>query len=175
MTVRRTEPLRRGDLVSYESFEYVVASTNREGKIRLLGAQEGAPPVPKLLAPSRVTVRARGPRLRVGGKPAIDRARIVGVGTLLRETREALGYTTRRLADQIGVSATYLNRAEMGSYRSPPSATYLARFAEVTGADELELCAAAGVIPHRISAALTDLGTLKAVDLLITKLKGHTP
>lgn len=172
MTATAKATPRRGDIVRYGDHEYVISSTNREGKLRLLGSEPDAPPVPHLLAPSRVKVLARAPRQRLGGKQGVGRARITEVGQHLRQTREALGYTTRRLADAIGVSSSYLSRAETGGYGSPPSPAYLARFAEVTGDDELALCALAGVIPQRIADALTDVDTLKAVDLLIAKLKG---
>jgi transcriptional regulator with XRE-family HTH domain len=172
MTTTAKAPPRRGDIVRFADREYVVASATKDGRIRLLGAEDGAPPVPQLLAPSRVKILTRAPRKRLAGKQGVGRSRIEGVGQQLRQTRESLGYTTRHLADAIGVSSSYVSRAETGGYGSPPSPAYLKRFAEVTGDDELALCALAGVIPARISAALTDEETLKAVDLLITKLKG---
>jgi transcriptional regulator with XRE-family HTH domain len=172
MVSTRNEPLRRGDLVHYQNYNYVVAATNREGKLRLLGAQEGAPPAPRLLAPGRVKLISRAPRLREGGRAATDPARVKAVGAMLQQAREAMGYSTRRLADTIGVSGPYVSRAETDTHPYAPSAAYLERFAEVTGADELALCATAGVIPARIAEALTDLETLRAVDLLIAKLKG---
>lgn len=163
--------LRRGDRVHYEGYDYIVSNTNREGKLRLLGAQEGAPVVPRLLAPSKVKVLSLAPRLPSGVRAATDRTRIVAVGVMLREVRETLGFTTRRLADAIGVSSSYLSRAETGGHHSVPSASYLQRFSEVTGADEDLLCATAGIVPRQVAAALTDVEKLRAVRLLLAKLE----
>lgn len=165
------DQLRRGDRVSYGDHEYIVANTTREGKLRLLGTDPTAPVVPRLLAPTRVKVVALGPRLPSPTRRATDRDRIVATGEMLREVRETLGFTTRRLADIIGVNSSYLSRAETGKHHSVPSAGYLQRFSEVTGADEDLLCATAGIVPKQIAAALTDVEKLRAVRLLLAKLE----
>jgi hypothetical protein len=51
MVTKEKAPPRRGDIVRYGDHEYVISSTNREGKLRLLGSEPDAPPVPQLLAP----------------------------------------------------------------------------------------------------------------------------
>jgi transcriptional regulator with XRE-family HTH domain len=170
-----TEPraYRKGDLVRYADHDYVVSATNREGKVRLIRAREGAPAVRALVAPSRVELLSPAPRIAYRSPP--DPAKMQAIGAKLRAIRLDSGWTTRRLADAIGMSQTYLTTAELGKLVSPPSPLYLKRFAEVTGADEDDLCATAGVIPVDIVAALRNVETLRSVRLLIEKLEGTKP
>ena len=172
MASKPPDRLRPGDIVRLGEHEYVVKSTTREGKVRLLGTREGVPPVNRLVAPTRVTLIAPVPRLPSARRPATDPARITAVGVLLRQAREGMGFTTRRLADAIGVSSTYLSRAELGTHHSVPSASYLERFAALTGADEDLLCATAGIVPRWIASQLTDVDKLRSVRLLLQKLEG---
>jgi transcriptional regulator with XRE-family HTH domain len=171
-----TPRLKQGDLVRFNDYTYVISRTNKEGKLKLLGGQAGAPAVRSLVAPHRVTLvhAVREPVGRPGSRAGPDRERIDAIAERLREIRIAGGWSTRRLADAIGVSQPHLSRAELGRAPGPPSPDYLKRFADVTGADEDELCATAGVIPVDVAAALRDINNLRAVRLLIEKLEGTT-
>ena len=161
-----TEKIKRGAVVRFEGGDYMVANRTREGRLRLL-SQPGASHVRELIPEEDVTVIAPAPTPNY--RVRVDPARIEAVAAMLREIRERSGLSQRALADAIGVSQSYLYRCETAADESPPSPAYLQVFAEVTGADEDALCAAAGVVPVEVAEALTDLPTLRKVRTLISR------
>jgi predicted transcriptional regulator len=67
-------------------------------------------------------------------------------GSNLRGKRTAKGYSLRKFADLVGVSATYLSQVEQGN-ADPPTARRVQKMAEILGQNADELVALAGRVP----------------------------
>jgi transcriptional regulator with XRE-family HTH domain len=160
---------RKGDLVRYGDYQYVVVRRNRDGKLRLLGGETGAPYIRTLVAPTRVDLIAAA--ARVSSRPPSDPAERARIGDLLRNEREGCGYSITGTAEALGVSQPYYSRLERGLHHARPSPELLKRFAAITGADEDLLCATAGYLPPSLATALQDAENLRLVRLLIAKLE----
>jgi transcriptional regulator with XRE-family HTH domain len=160
---------RKGDLVRYGDYQYVVVKTNRDGKLRLLGAEAGAPYVRNLVAPTKVTLIAAAPR--VAYRPPADPAQRKEVGELLRDERKQFGLSITSLAEALGVSQPYYSRIERGIHHARPSPALLNRFASITGADEDLLCATADYLPPSFATALQDAENLALVRVLLARLE----
>jgi transcriptional regulator with XRE-family HTH domain len=160
---------RKGDLLRYGGYQYVVVKSNRDGKLRLLGGEAGAPHISTLVAPTRVTLLAAAPKAAY--RPHTDPAQRISIGELLREEREKVGFSITGTAEALGVSQPYYSRLERGLHHARPSPALLRRFASVTGADEDLLCATAGYLPPSLAAALQDVEKLRLVRVLLAKLE----
>jgi transcriptional regulator with XRE-family HTH domain len=158
-----------GDLVRYGDHHYVVVKTNRDGKVRLLGAEAGAPYVRTMVAPTRVELVAAAPRVTY--RAPVDPVQRKMIGELLRDVREQIGLSITSMAEALGVSQPYYSRLERGLHHARPSPALLKRFAYVTGADEDLLCATAGYLPPSLATALQDAENLALVRVLIAKLE----
>jgi transcriptional regulator with XRE-family HTH domain len=162
---------RLGDLVEYRGYQYVVVKRNRDGMLRLMGVGGAPPYVRTMVAPTKVTLLEAAARIETRS-PADPEDR-VRLGVLLREVRLSLGYSTTGLAEILAVSQSHLSRLERGAHHARASVAFLERFADVTGADEDVLCAAAGHIPSTITTSLRSVDNLKDTRLLLAKHGQH--
>jgi transcriptional regulator with XRE-family HTH domain len=169
MTMRK---FRKGDLVRYGDYQYVVVKTNRDGKLRLLGGEACAPYVRNMVAPTRLALVAAA--ARVTARAQANPETRVRIGELLRSVREELGFSITGTAEFLGISQPYYSRLERGLHHARPSPALLARFAYVTGADEDLLFATAGYLPPSLATGLQDVATLRLVRWLIAKLGQST-
>jgi transcriptional regulator with XRE-family HTH domain len=160
---------RKGDLVRYGDFQYVVSKTNRDRKLRLVRAESGAPYIRNMIAPTRVSLVESAPR--VANRPCPSPAQRANIGELLLMTREQFGLSITSMAEALGVSQPYYSRLERGLHHARPSPALLKRFASVTGADEDLLCATAGYLPPSLATALQDAEKLRLVRVLVAKLE----
>lgn len=76
------------------------------------------------------------------------------IGTYLRLARQHKGYTLRKTAQQVGISASYLSRLESGDEKCPPSEALLRRFSVELDVDLDGLCQLAGRVPADVLALL---------------------
>ena len=83
-------------------------------------------------------------------KPRKSTPRSVALGELLRQKREALGYSKKRLATAAGVPDSTVVRLEQGLFAAPRP-DKLARFAQLLGLRLADLYAKAGyVVPDEL-------------------------
>ena len=74
----------------------------------------------------------------------------------LRLDREATGLTVRQLADQSGISFSYITKIETGRSGSGISPEIVTAFAKALGRDELEYLYLSGVVPAPLRSLLAD-------------------
>lgn len=75
-------------------------------------------------------------------------------GTVIREKRQSLGLSLRKVAPLAGNDAAYLSRVEAG--KAAPSDDLIVRLAKVLSCDEQELFLVAGRLPVAIRAAASE-------------------
>lgn len=101
--------------------------------------------------------------------------RSIALGALLREKREALGYSKNRLAAAAGVPDSTVLRLERGLFVAP-SPDKLARFAQLLGLRLADLYAKAGyIVPDELPSFASYL-PVRYPDLpeeALAELKGH--
>ncbi len=95
-------------------------------------------------------------------------------GSRLRKRRIEAGYTLRKFADKLGVSATYLSQVEQNKY-DPPTAERAARIAELFDEAPDEWIGYAGRVPEDLEElirsrplALPDLVPTRSLPLAQT-------
>ena len=79
----------------------------------------------------------------------------IGFGTCLREKRTAKGYTLRKFAALVGVSATYLSQVEQ-EHVMTPTADRIKRMAEILDENADVLIALAGRLPDDLTAIIME-------------------
>lgn len=76
-------------------------------------------------------------------------------GQLIKENRQKLGISNRKLADKLGLSSGYVFQIEKGNYQ-PPSEAVLKKMAEIFNMHSDTLIAKAGKVPSDIIAGLLE-------------------
>ena len=79
----------------------------------------------------------------------------VGFGTCLREKRTAKGYSLRKFAELVGVSATYLSQVEQERVMTP-TADRIKRMAEILDENADALTALAGRLPDDLTKIIIE-------------------
>jgi len=83
-------------------------------------------------------------------------------GRTLKELREKAGMSQSELADELGISFTYLSKIENG-IRPAPSEKLIYRLAEILHADSDELLAISGKVPAEVVGRLQNEKTMHAL------------
>jgi transcriptional regulator with XRE-family HTH domain len=79
-------------------------------------------------------------------------------GHIIRELRQANGWTLRQLAPKVGVGFTYLSKVETGKldFGDYPSEALIHRLADALETDEQELLILADKVPEKIRKRLKE-------------------
>lgn len=94
-------------------------------------------------------------------------------GRKLRSLREASGWGLRGLAEQAGISPTYLSVLERDDTKTPPSEKVVFQLAELLGYDKQELLAFSGRVPAKVEKII--LKHPREVIRLILAVKNMSP
>jgi transcriptional regulator with XRE-family HTH domain len=91
-------------------------------------------------------------------------------GSMVRSLRETNGLKLRFLAEQTGISATYLSMLERNHNTTPPSEKVVFKLADVLGYDRDELLALTGRISTKVEKII--LRHPREVRRLLLAIKG---